>query len=135
MSMLRAVRSIGGRRRDLREAPVVRALAVWGPGILVMLADTNAGGSRQEAGDRGADRGDQGAMGLGLTISGLAAATGCAAGVAGVAGAQIEDTKSDYDREKLQERLAKPMSSRGNCGDWSTAPLKQRAWAIEASKC
>ena len=43
MSMLRAVRSIGGTRRGLSAAPVVRALAVWGPGILVMLADTDAG--------------------------------------------------------------------------------------------
>ena len=43
MSMLRTVRSIGGKGRGLSEAPALRALAVWGPGILVMLADTDAG--------------------------------------------------------------------------------------------
>ena len=42
MSMLRRSGASAGRR-GLSEAPALRALAVWGPGILVMLADTDAG--------------------------------------------------------------------------------------------
>src|SRR5271165_5083071 len=41
MSMLRSV--FGRNARGLGAAAVVRAVAVWGPGLLVMLADTDVG--------------------------------------------------------------------------------------------